>query len=164
MPARRPRLELTVQYAVAEKILPTPALLRTWARAALERDVSVTLRFVGEKEARALNRGYRGPDRATNVLAFVYHDENSAREIEGDIVLCVPVMRREAGEQGKLLTAHSAHLVVHAMLHLQGYDHARARDAARMETREKAILGRLGFADPYALLAPARTRRARQPR
>jgi probable rRNA maturation factor len=151
MAARRARLSLTVQYAVDGDDLPAPASLRRWARAALTRNAAVTLRFVGTREGRRLNRGFRGKDRATNVLAFVYHDGRGARSIDGDIVLCVPVMRREAGEQGKLLAAHSAHLVVHAMLHLQGYDHARPSDAARMEAREVAILGRLGFADPYAL-------------
>jgi len=125
------------------------------------RDAAVTLRFVDESEGRALNRRYRQRDRATNVLAFVYHDGSGARPIDGDIVLCVPVMRREAEEQGKLLTAHSAHLVVHAILHLQGYDHTRPADAARMEAREAAILAQLGFPDPYRASAarPGRRRR-----
>jgi len=158
MPARRPRLSLAVQYGAADASLPRPASLRRWARAALTRDAAVTLRFVGEAEGRALNRRYRRRDRATNVLAFVYHDGLGAQRIDGDIVLCVPVMRREAEEQGKLLTAHSAHLVVHAMLHLQGYDHARAGEAARMEAREAAILARLGFPDPYR--TASRPRRA----
>jgi probable rRNA maturation factor len=138
-----------VQYGVADESLPSPALLRRWARAALACDAAVTLRFVDEAEGRALNRRYRRRHRATNVLAFVYHDGVGTRRIDGDIVLCVPVMRREAEEQGKLLTAHSAHLVVHAMLHLQGHDHTRAAEAARMEAREVAILARLGFPDPY---------------
>lgn len=125
------------------------------------RDAAVTLRFVDESEGRALNRRYRQRDRATNVLAFVYHDGSGARPIDGDIVLCVPVMRREAEEQGKLLTAHSAHLVVHAILHLQGYDHTRPADAARMEAREAAILAQMGFPDPYRASAarPGRRRR-----
>ena len=123
------------------------------------RDAAVTLRFVDESEGRALNRRYRQRDRATNVLAFVYHDGSGARPIDGDIVLCVPVMRREAEEQGKLLTAHSAHLVVHAILHLQGYDHTRPADAARMEAREAAILAQLGFPDPYRASAARPGRR-----
>src|SRR5215468_3242503 len=94
------RLALSVQYAVAGDDLPKPALLRRWARAALARDAKVTLRFVGQSEGRALNRRYRGRDRATNVLAFVYHEGQGAHGIEGDVVLCVPVLRREAGEQG----------------------------------------------------------------
>lgn len=155
MKRRRARLALTVQYAVATGDLPPRSSLRRWARATLKRDARITLRFVGEAEGRALNRRYRQRDRATNVLAFVYHDGHGTHGIDGDVVLCVPVMRREAGEQGKLLTAHSAHLVVHAMLHLQGYDHAHAPEAARMEAREVAILAQLGFPNPY--LAPAAT-------
>jgi probable rRNA maturation factor len=159
MTARRPRLSFTVQYAVEADDLPARASILRWARAALARDATVTLRFVNAREGRAINRRYRGRDRATNVLAFVYHDGRGAHAIDGDIVVCVPVMRREAGEQGKLLAAHSAHLVVHAMLHLQGYDHTHARDAARMEAREVAILARLGFRDPYSPAARARRRR-----
>jgi probable rRNA maturation factor len=153
------RLALTVQYAVRGNDLPKPPALRHWARAALARNAKITLRFVGEAEGRALNRHYRGRDRATNVLAFVYHEGRGTHGIEGDVVLCVPVLRREAGEQGKLLAAHSAHLVVHAMLHLQGYDHVEAAGAARMEARETAILARLGFSDPYASRAIARSQR-----
>ena len=149
---RRARLSLTVQYATAGDDLPARALLRRWAAATLERDAAVTLRFVGVKEARALNQRYRGKDVPTNVLAFVY-DENRG----GDIVLCAPVLRSEARQQNKTLTAHCAHLVVHGMLHLQGYDHYRAVDATRMETRETDILSRLGFDDPYT--APSRRAR-----
>jgi len=159
MTRRRPRLALTVQYTARSEGLPSAASLRRWTRAALRRDATVTLRFVGEAEGRALNRRFRRRDRATNVLAFVYHDGRGTHGIDGDVVLCVPVMRREAEEQGKLLTAHSAHLVIHAMLHLQGYDHAHAAGAARMEAREVAILARLGFPDPYAARANARMRR-----
>jgi probable rRNA maturation factor len=154
-------LSLTVQYAVDDDELPGRAAFHRWARAALSQDATVTLRLVNGREGRTINRRYRGRDRATNVLAFVYHDGRGTRGIDGDIVLCVPVMRREAGEQGKLLAAHSAHLVVHAMLHLQGYDHARARDAARMEAREVAILARLGFPDPYSPAARSRRRSSR---
>jgi probable rRNA maturation factor len=157
---RGARLSLNVQYAVAGDDLPKPPALRRWARAALTRNARITLRFVGEAEGRELNRHYRGRDRATNVLAFVYHEGRGTHGIEGDVVLCVPVLRREAGEQGKLLAAHSAHLVVHAMLHLQGYDHAEAADAARMQARERSILARLGFPDPYAARARKRPRRA----
>ena len=143
--ARRARLSLTVQYATAGDDLPARALLRRWAAAALEFDAAVTLRFVGVKEARALNQRYRGKDVPTNVLAFVY-DENRG----GDIVLCAPVLRSEARQQSKTLAAHCAHLVVHGMLHLQGYEHDTARAARAMEARETAILARLGVPDPYA--------------
>ena len=153
MSARRPRLSLSVQYAAAGDDLPARPLLRRWVIAALERDAVITLRFVDADEGRALNRTYRGKNSATNVLAFVYDDASG-----GDIVLCAPVLRREARKQSKTLAAHCAHLVVHGMLHLQGYDHHRATDAARMEAREVAILSRLGLADPYAV-RPRRSRR-----
>jgi len=162
MKRRRARLALNVQYAVSGDDLPKTAALRRWGRAALTRNARITLRFVGEAEGRALNRRYRRRDRATNVLAFVYHEGRGTHGIEGDVVLCVPVLRREAGEQGKLVAAHSAHLVVHAMLHLQGYNHAGAADAARMEARERSILARLGFPDPYAAPASKRPRRDSQ--
>jgi probable rRNA maturation factor len=153
MSANGLRLALSVQYAVAGDDLPARTLLRRWAAAALERDARVTVRFVDAVEARTLNQTYRGIDDATNVLAFVY-DEVSG----GDIVLCAPVLRREARQQGKALDAHCAHLVVHGMLHLQGYDHHQAADATRMEAREIAILARFGIANPYAA-PPRRTRR-----
>ena len=116
-------------------------------RAALERDLAVTLRFVGAREARCLNARFRDRDYATNVLTFVYDDVVPRA---GDLVLCAPVLKREARAQGKTLRAHCAHLIVHGMLHLQGYDHERAADAARMEARETALLAALGYADPYA--------------
>jgi probable rRNA maturation factor len=153
MSARRARLSLSVQYAAAGDDLPARPLLRRWAIAALERDAVITLRFVDADEGRALNRTYRRKNTATNVLAFVYDDASG-----GDIVLCAPVLRREACKQNKTLATHCAHLVVHGMLHLQGYDHHRATDAARMEAREVAILSGLGLADPYAV-RPRRSRR-----
>ena len=107
----------------------------------------MTLRFVDGREGRALNRRYCGRDYATNVLTFVYDDGAS---LAGDIVLCVPVVRREARAQRKALAAHFAHLVIHGMLHLQGYDHARDDDAGRMEAREVALLSHLGYGNPYA--------------
>ena len=145
---------VTVQYAAPGDDLPARPLLRRWVRAALGADVAATnvvLRFVGTAESRALNRRYRDRDRPTNVLAFVYDAKRGAEGdmLSGDIVLCAPVLRREAGQQGKTLDAHCAHLVVHGMLHLQGYDHEGAAEAARMEAREIAILAGLGFADPY---------------
>ena len=145
--ARAPRLVLTVQCAVDAAGLPSPRMLRQFARAATERDARVPLRFVDGREGRALNRRYRGRDRATNVLTFVYDGRAS---LAGDIVLCAPVVRNEARAQHKPLAAHYAHLVIHGMLHLQGYDHARGADAARMEAREIALLKTLGYANPYA--------------
>ena len=136
-----------MQYAVSRAGLPAPSSLRRWARVALERDVAATLRFVGLAEGRTLNSRYRGREHATNVLTFVYDD---AVPLAGDIVLCAPVVRREARSAGRTLRAHCAHLVVHGMLHLQGHDHATPREAARMEARESALLAALGYDDPYA--------------
>ncbi len=144
---RAPRFALDVQYAVPRKGLPAPATLRHWAGAAVERDVAATLRFVGAAEGRALNARYRGKDRATNVLTFVYDDGVA---LAGDVVLCVPVLKHEAKAGGKSLRAHCAHLVVHGMLHLQGHDHATPREAGRMEARERRLLAALGYDDPYA--------------
>ncbi len=128
--------------------VPTPAQIRRWARAALGRSGDITVRIVGEAEARILNRRYRGRDQATNVLAFPY--ASSRRAVHGDIVLCAPVIAREALAQGKTLEAHFAHLTVHGLLHLQGHDHAGRREAARMESLEKRLLAKLGYPDPYA--------------
>jgi len=146
--SQRARIELAVQYAVPRAGLPARASIATWIGAALERSARVTVRFVGAAEGRRLNREYRGRDYAANVLTFVYSPARGA--LEGDIVLCAPVVAREARAQGKTPRAHYAHLAVHGALHLQGLDHARARDAVRMEARERRILARLGFADPYA--------------
>jgi probable rRNA maturation factor len=140
------RSQLEVQMAVRGAGLPSPAKLRRWARAAARGATALTLRVVGQTEARKLNRKYRGKNSATNVLSFPY-DESDA--IAGDIVLCAPVIRREALRQRKSLDAHFAHLVVHGVLHLRGYDHGDARAAARMETLEKGILAKLGYPDPY---------------
>ena len=132
-----------IQYAVPRRGVPRAASLRKWARAAIASPV--TVRIVGEREGRRLNREFRKSDRATNVLSF-RHDDRT-----GDIVLCHPVIRREARAQGKSVAAHYAHLVVHGCLHLRGYDHEKKRDAARMEAREIGILRRGGIANPYAV-------------
>jgi probable rRNA maturation factor len=116
-------------------------------RAAALRDLAVTVRFVGMREGRRLNSRFRGKDRATNVLTFVYDDEH---RLTGDLVLCAPVLRREAQAGGKTVIAHCAHLLVHGMLHLQGYDHDRDADARRMQRREAQLLAALGYPDPYA--------------
>ena len=142
----QPALTLSVQYASNAPELPARPAVRRWVRAALLDDATVTVRFVEAIEGRALNAEYRGRDYATNVLTFVYDDESPRA---GDIVLCAPVVRKEADEQGKSLAAHYAHLVVHGMLHLQGFDHERPADAAQMEAREIAILADLGVPNPY---------------
>src|SRR5215470_2807444 len=152
MSRRAPRLALSVQHATAAATLPTTAALRRWAKASQERDCAVTVRFVGLREGQTLNALYRGKDYATNVLTFVYDGE----ELEGDIVLCAPVLRQEAKAQGKRLADHCAHLLVHGMLHLQGYEHDTTRAARVMEARETAILARLGVPDPYGQPRSAR--------
>jgi len=141
-----PVLVLAVQSAVADADLPRRSTLRRWMLAALGRAAHVTMRFVGAREGRALNARYRERDHPTNVLTFVYDD---VEPLTGDLVLCVPVVRREAREQGKTFRAHCAHLVIHGMLHLQGFDHERDAEARRMEAREVRVLGRLGYRDPY---------------
>jgi probable rRNA maturation factor len=145
--ASKPPLSLTVQYACNHAALPLRPQIRRWVGAAQEQALAATIRFVDAAEGRALNRDYRGRDYATNVLSFVYETEPA---VLGDLVVCLPVVLKEAREQGKALDAHCAHLIVHGMLHLQGYDHeVGARDAARMEAREREILAGLGYPDPY---------------
>ena len=139
-------LTLSIQGQSQFEGLPARNTLVRWVLAALERDAELTVRFVGAAEARKLNREYRGKDYATNVLTFDYQH---APVVVADIVLCVPVVRREAREQRKGYREHLAHLVVHGVLHAQGHDHARARDAKRMEGREVRILAGLGIDDPY---------------
>ncbi len=146
---RAAKLELTVQTAVNSPGLPTTRRLRRWLSAALGQSAAITVRFVGIAEGRELNRAYRGRDYATNVLSFGYAG-GRGRALEGDLVLCAPVLRREARAQRKPLAAHVAHLAVHGALHLQGYNHASPRAAARMESLETRILAKLGFPDPYA--------------
>ena len=145
------KLELTVQKAVRSAGLPTEDDLRHWLTAALEQRAAITVRFVGTAEGRRLNLAYRGLDYATNVLSFDYGEAPRGQVLAGDLVLCVPVLRREARAQGKPLAAHIAHLAVHGALHLQGQDHQTPRAAARMEAREVKILAKLGYPDPYAL-------------
>jgi probable rRNA maturation factor len=146
-PRRAPGPHLLIQRASRAAHIPSDTLLRRWARAALARSAEVTLRFVAAAEGRRLNREFRGKDYATNVLTFVYGE----RPLAGDVVICAPVIAAEARAQGKAVAAHHAHMVVHGLLHLQGFDHERAADAHRMEARERRILARLGFADPYSL-------------
>jgi len=126
-----------------------------WIRAALETPAQLTVRIVDEDEGRALNRDYRGRDYATNVLTFDYQ---RGPVVMADLVLCAPVVAREAHEQHKPLEAHYAHLVVHGALHAQGWDHEQAAEARRMEALEVQVLQGLGYADPYRAAAP------RQPR
>ncbi len=144
----RPALSLSLQFAEPHdrEVLPRHRVAR-WLRAALERPAELTVRIVGADEGHALNRDFRGKDYATNVLTFDYQREPT---IIADLVLCGPVLRREAAEQGRALEAHYAHLLVHGALHAQGWDHEDEAGAAAMEARESALLRALGYADPYA--------------
>jgi probable rRNA maturation factor len=142
--------DILVQRRVPPQGVPAPSSLREWALAALG-PVSgeLTIRIVDEAEGRALNKRYRGKDYATNVLSFPYDGETLDVPVLGDLVLCAPVVEREAGEQGKEPRNHWAHLVVHGCLHLLGYDHQADREAREMEDRERAILAAFEIPDPY---------------
>jgi len=148
----RHQLALSLQFdALAQAPLHRAALLRHQVarslRQALQSDAEITVRIVDNQEAQALNRDYRHKDYATNVLTFDY---SQAPLVLADLVLCAPVIAREAAEQGKTLRAHYAHLLVHGALHAQGWEHDSSPRAARaMEAREIAILAGLGFASPY---------------
>ncbi len=146
-------LTLSLQFARAEDTAAHRAVLARhkvarWIRHALSADAEITVRIVGEDEGRQLNRDYRHKDYATNVLTFDYQQ---APLVLADLVLCAPVVEREARAQNKTLEEHYAHLLVHGTLHAQGWDHeTSAQDAQEMEAYESALLQSLGFADPYA--------------
>lgn len=147
-----PTLELDLQFgdfaqAAAHRKLLTRAKVRKWMEMALLRPGEISVRIVDADEGQALNRQYRGKDYATNVLTFEYSREPV---VHADLVLCAPVVAREAQEQGKTLEAHYAHLLVHGTLHAQGYDHeAGEREALEMEALEVLLMGALGYANPY---------------
>ncbi len=140
-----------IQRCVPARGIPAAASLRAWALAALGRTRGeLGLRIVGESEIRALNARYRQKDKPTNVLSFAY-PELGSEGVLGDIVVCAPVVAREAREQNKPARAHWAHMIVHGVLHLLGHDHLSNKDAERMEARERALLKLFGFTDPYLL-------------
>ncbi|AOH35006.1 rRNA maturation RNase YbeY [Luteimonas sp. JM171] len=150
-------LNVAVGYGMARKGIPAAASFRKWAVAALAgrvREADVAIRIVDSREGRSLNRHYRGKDYATNVLSFPAElpeglPEEFHMPLLGDLVICAPVVAREAREQGKLPAAHYAHLTVHGVLHLLGCDHEDEREAEAMERLEREILAGLGFDDPY---------------
>jgi probable rRNA maturation factor len=148
---------VTVQNASRSAGVPARRELERWARSALGAEArgELTLRIVDEDESADLNLRYRRKKGATNVLSFPAETPPAAAGGEllpfGDVVICAPVVKREAREQGKAPAAHWAHMVVHGALHLQGYDHEKEQDARIMEARERALLGELGFPDPYSI-------------
>jgi len=141
---------LTLSLQFADKShrdhLPRHKVAR-WLRAALDADAELAVRIVDAEEGQTLNRDFRRKDYATNVLTFDYAQEPV---VMADLVICAPVIAREADEQGKTLEAHYAHMLVHGALHAQGWDHIKKKEAVAMEAREREILAALGFADPYA--------------
>jgi probable rRNA maturation factor len=144
------KLTLSLQYADPRaRAHVTRADARRGVQAALLAPAELTLRFVDAEEGRALNRDYRGKDYATNVLTFAYTEDEDAEVTQADIILCTDVLEKEAAEQGLSIAAHAAHLVVHGVLHAQGYDHEDDAEAAEMEALEIEILAKLGIANPY---------------
>jgi probable rRNA maturation factor len=150
----RARLELDVSYAAKRPWAPRHAQFRRWTAAALAdspRSAAVSIRVVGLARSRSLNRRYRGKDKPTNVLSFAGAGRlPDGRELLGELVICAPVVAWEARAQRKTRDAHWAHLTIHGVLHLLGYDHERTGEARKMEKVEVQILDRLGFSDPYA--------------
>jgi len=145
-------ITLDLQNDAALDFVPTEQQFRQWIEAALQQPydrLEQTIRIVGEAEGRELNSSYRGKDSATNVLAFPGENELIDYDYLGDLVICAPVVVAEAGAQGKPVEAHWAHLVVHGMLHLQGFDHQNDDDTRQMEALEIKILGTLGYTNPY---------------
>ena len=148
-------IAIDVQFAVQSSQLPGRHSIFKWVRKAFAdhpRNTGLSIRIVGEDEGVELNRRWRQINTPTNVLSFPAGDiEVVNHRSLGDIVICAPVIEREAGEQGKTAEAHYAHMVIHGVLHLLGYDHQKAEDAEKMEAMEAGILANLGFADPYTM-------------
>ncbi len=146
------KLTLSVQYPdVRLKNTITRALLRRWVQAALLAPADITLRFVDAEEGQTLNRDYRGKDYATNVLTFAYTEDTDTEVTQADIILCTDVLEKEALEQQKSVLEHTAHLVIHGVLHAQGYDHEDEEEATEMESLEIDILSSLGMQNPYSV-------------
>lgn len=145
-------LTVDIQRIIESNDLPDDDRLIQWARAGWQQahDSEVTLRLVDESESRALNHQYRGKDRPTNVLSFPFEAPAGITvPLAGDLVICAPVVAREAIEQNKTSEAHWAHMVIHGLLHLQGYDHMEDHEAEVMEALEIRLLADLGYGNPY---------------
>ena len=149
-----PEFSLSVQFASEADALPSRAQIRRWVAAALEHAAEITVRIVDAEEAQALNQDYRDKTYVPNVLTFEYgeigHDESGRGVLGGDVVICAPVVVREAREQEKPAKHHFAHMTVHGVLHLQGYDHIDPAEAEIMELREVAILKQFHIPNPYS--------------
>jgi probable rRNA maturation factor len=143
-----PNIQLNLQIASEHSNIPTKTQFKKWAKAALRVDTEVTIRIVDEVEGRELNLAYRGKDYATNVLTFPLTEEP---HLMGDIIICAPVVMAEARTQQKTLEAHYAHLTIHGILHLHGYDHEIDEQAALMESIEVTTLMNLGYPNPYLI-------------
>jgi probable rRNA maturation factor len=146
-------VSLELQRAVEGGGMPDEEVFRRWAESVLSchpDPVELVIRLVDEAESRQLNRDYRGKDRPTNVLSFPFEaPPQVATPLLGDLVICAPVVAREAQEQSKSLQAHWAHMVIHGLLHLLGYDHQNDQEALQMESRERELMHRLNYPDPY---------------
>ncbi|MBC7786791.1 MAG: rRNA maturation RNase YbeY [Methylophilaceae bacterium] len=147
-----PQLAITFQNVSTEENIPAKNDFKKWAKSSLRIDTEVTIRIVDADEARSLNHEYRGKDYATNVLTFSLTEEP---HLMGDIILCAEVIAQEALMQNKPLIAHYAHLTVHGILHLHGYDHETEAQAGLMESIETQIVTKLGYANPYLITEDA---------
>jgi probable rRNA maturation factor len=154
MSAKKHKLDLDVQYADTRlEAELTPEMITRWVDASLLGPAELAIRFVNAEEGQTLNRDYRGKDYATNVLTFAYNEGAELADDEptqADIVLCTDVLQREAEEQKKTVEEHAAHLVVHGVLHAQGFDHEHDEEAEEMEQLERDIMEALGYPDPYS--------------
>lgn len=143
-------LYLAIQYARRPRHWPIKKQWQQWIKSALDyQEAHITLRLVDSDEGQMLNQSYRGKNYATNILSFPYPELGNEESVYGDLVLCVPVVEKEASEQNKSLEAHAAHLIIHGTLHLQGYDHQNEEEALIMEEREIFLLSHLGYSNPY---------------
>ncbi len=143
---KKARLKLEIQYGFKDRDLPSKKNMWRWASSAITRDMSITIRLIDESEGRSLNKQFCGKEHATNVLSFPYDLDSG---LEGDIAICLPIVKKEAIQQNKEFHAHLAHLIIHGVLHIQGFTHDNRSAAERMESREKSLLNSLGFGNPY---------------
>ncbi|HEY4317967.1 MAG TPA: rRNA maturation RNase YbeY [Herbaspirillum sp.] len=158
MPKPPNKLSLSIQYPDSRLQAELPrGAIRRWVQSALFAPAELTIRFVDAVEGQTLNRDYRGKDYATNVLTFAYTEDQDSEITQADIVLCTDVLQREAAEQGKTVRQHAVHLILHGVLHAQGYDHESDAEAAEMEQIEIELLAALRIPNPYAENGGARS-------